>query len=475
MPEAAATILPAPPGLAFGAALGMAMAERMLAARFGRSLVDHRTWLFAGAAELAAGTAQEAAYAAGALGLGRLAVFATLPQPEPRLLARFTAIGWTVRTIQATDAAAAEAALSACLRSHKPTLVAEIGEAPASAGPVEDTDADGETAARRGAGARRAWLKRLRRHANREAFQRALAGQFAPGWQKSAHAEAPALPGHRLPSTDATIRAALARLAPVLPDLATLPLRDGQGLPQAASTAFAGRALSWDGLELAAPAALLGMALHGGMLPVAWSPLGMADMALPALRLAAARQLRGLHLLTAGAEAAPYASPPGVPVFQPADPAEAIDCLVLALRRTAGPAILLLAGTAAAVLPPATPRLCARGGYLVHAPPAPDVTLLAAGPELATAAAVHDLLAAAGIQPALVSMPCRAVFDSQDAAYRAGLLGPGRRVAFASADPASFAGLIGPTDISLRAGITPHAAAAAILRHMHRSPPELEE
>ena len=55
-----ATCLGGPPGLAFGAALGLALAERLLAARFGRSLVDHRTWLTAGPAELAAGTSHEA-------------------------------------------------------------------------------------------------------------------------------------------------------------------------------------------------------------------------------------------------------------------------------------------------------------------------------------------------------------------------------------------------------------------------------
>ena len=183
--------LDGPPGLAFGAATGMAIAERLLAARFGRSLVDHRTWLVAGAAELSAGTAQEAAVVAGALQLGRLAVVAALPAPDPRLVARFSASGWNVRHLRGTDRALADAALAACLRSQKPTLI--LSDAPpappASQEPDAPTDANaGESergAGRASAGARRAWLKRLRRHASREVFQHGITGHLPAGWPVS--------------------------------------------------------------------------------------------------------------------------------------------------------------------------------------------------------------------------------------------------------------------------------------------------
>ncbi|MBV9811209.1 MAG: transketolase, partial [Acetobacteraceae bacterium] len=63
-----------PLGQNFAAAVGMALAERMLAARFGRSLVDHRTWVIAAEGDLMEGVSHEAASLAGHLRLGRLTV-----------------------------------------------------------------------------------------------------------------------------------------------------------------------------------------------------------------------------------------------------------------------------------------------------------------------------------------------------------------------------------------------------------------
>jgi transketolase len=473
VPDAAAMVLPGPPGLAFGAALGLAVAERLLAARFGRSLVDHRCWVLAEPADLASGTAQEAAYAAGGLALGRLGVLAALPQDNPRLLARFAATGWTVRRVAAGDAAAADAAVSACLRSQKPTLIVEIGveaDTPAadSAEPHEADDveeAGSPAAGRRGAGARRAWLKRLRRHANREAFQQALGGTLQAGWQKSVHADDPP------PQTETAARAALQRLGAVLPDLANVrpppePVPPGNGA----------RAHSWEGLDMAAAAACLGMAMHGGVLPWAWGGAELADLAVPALRVAASQRLRGLTVLTAGtAPVPPLPAMPNLHVFVPADAAEAADCLVLAVRRQDGPSVLVVSGAVPARLPPATPRLCTRGFYLVHAPPVRDATLLAAGPGLALALEVHGLLTAQGVQAALVSMPCRALFDAQDETYRQGVLGTARRIVFGAEGADAASGLTGVGDIVLgKPPVDAAAVAAAILRRVHRSPPELE-
>jgi transketolase len=182
---------------------------------------------------------------------------------------------------------------------------------------------------------------------------------------------------------------------------------------------------------------------------------------------------------------------------------------VLALRRMAGPSLLAVS-PGRARLPAAVNRLCARGAYLVHAPgqlhPAGPVhsgslrvaTLLAAGMDVALALEVHAALAARGLNAALVSMPCRSLFDAQDADYRKMVLGDAPRIAFARDTHSVFAGLTGPGDLVLGERMTScgivghggvdHAAAADhrgsepdarslagfIMRHLHRTTPELE-
>jgi transketolase len=449
-----------PPGLAFGAALGLAMAERLLAARFGRSLVDHRVWLLAGPRDLVSGTAQEAAAMAGALTLGKLAVLATLPADQPRLRAGFAAAGWTVRLVRQGDDSAADAALAACLRAQKPSLVLQIGTAPP---PPDGPAPEPSVAEKRGIGARRAWLKRLRRHASRQAFQHALTGHLPAGWQKHAHSEDPPSPAAPS-STQIIVLAALARLAPILPELAALPGATGAKTGE----------LSWEGRDLAAAAGLLGMAMHGGLLPVRLAGAGGAESSLAALRAGAARQARWLTLLDGPPDAvAGLDAVRGLHVYRPADAAEALDCLVLALRRTDGPCVMLVSQAPYTRLPPATPHLCARGAYLVHAPKPCGLTLLAAGENLAASLRVYEALAALGVPARLVSMPCRALFDQQEESYRRGVL-HGRLVTIGAG--AGFAGLTGPGDLALdNAGPDQAGAmAAAILRHRQRDAGDLD-
>jgi transketolase len=480
VPQSAATVVDGPPGLAFGAALGLAMAERLLAARFGRSLVDHRTWLLAGARDLVAGTAQEAALVAGALPLGRLAVLAILPETgapalRRRMLAGFTAAGWIVRTIAQGDEAAADAALSACLRSQKPTLIAEFGQdaghvPPDTPHPPEDDEQSLRAAAKRGPGARRSWLKRLRRHPAREAFQHAQTGTMPLVWQK--HMQMEEGPAASPQPMAASIQSAIGRVFPVLPELTGVPLRDVPGLPASSASVFPTRHLAWDGLDQATAAGALGMALHGGLLPVLWAQLHQPTT-LPALRAAAHHRVRLLHILP-DEPAAPLTPIHGVMSFSPAEGGEALDCLALALRRSDGPSVLALSDTARPSL--GQPRHCGRGAYIVGGPGRCDVTLLATGAAVATALAAQTLLASRQVAAVVASMPCRALFDVQDVTYRRGVLGTGPVIALGTGDRTPFSGLIGTRDLMLtQAASEPLAIVVdAILRHLQRSAPPPE-
>ena len=136
-----------PLGQGLGMAVGMALGERLMAARFGKSLVDHRTTVVATLGDLMEGISHEAASLAGHLRLEKLTVLleddtasvdccSALAGPDDALR-RFAALGWATRTVDAHDPAAIASALSLSARARKPTLIAcrtVIGFAAATAG-----------------------------------------------------------------------------------------------------------------------------------------------------------------------------------------------------------------------------------------------------------------------------------------------------------------------------------------------------
>ena len=112
----------------------MALAERMLAARFGRSLVDHRTWVIASDGDLMEGISHEAMGLAGHLRLTKLTVLYddnhisidgdTALACSDDVIKRFAAYGWATKRVDGHDPAQIIAALSFATRSKKPTLIA---------------------------------------------------------------------------------------------------------------------------------------------------------------------------------------------------------------------------------------------------------------------------------------------------------------------------------------------------------------
>ena len=112
----------------------MAIAERNMAARFGKSLVDHRTWVIASDGDMMEGISHEAAALAGHLGLSKLTVLYddnhvsidgdTALSSSEDVLKRFAAYGWATKRVDGHDPAQINAALSFAVRSKKPTLIA---------------------------------------------------------------------------------------------------------------------------------------------------------------------------------------------------------------------------------------------------------------------------------------------------------------------------------------------------------------
>jgi transketolase len=342
-----------PLGQGLGNAVGMAIAERWLAARFNRrglEIVDHFTYVVASDGDLMEGVSHEACALAGHLGLSRLVVLyddngISIDGPtslafSEDVCARFAAYGWHVQRVDGHDTTAVEAAIRAArAETARPSLIAckthigygspnrqdtakahgeplgveevrlakeVLGWPPESFQvPGEVRDFMQETGA---AGARRQgeWLALFARYAEAdpdlaEAFGREARGELPEGWDR----ELPAFPADRPLATRAASGAVLDAIAPHLPALIggsadltpsnnTLP----RGAASLARDDFSGRYIRFGVREHGMGSILNGLALHGGTRPYGGTFLVFSDYMRPAIRLAALMQQPVVYVFT---------------------------------------------------------------------------------------------------------------------------------------------------------------------------------
>ncbi len=338
-----------PLGQGLATAVGMALAERMMAARFGRSLVDHRTWVIASDGDLMEGISHEAGALAGHLRLEKLTVLwddnsvsidgdtGLAASDDP--LKRFGSYGWATKRVDGHDHAAVASALSFAMRSKKPTLIAcrtiigfaaptKAGTAAVHGSPLGQTEALNakqaldwhhppfeipaelmdrwRRAGIRGTPARRAWLKRLTNHPQRAEFERVAAGRLPETWHEATAALKTELADTRpTQATRQSSQHALQALTDAIPelvggsaDLTGSNLTLARGMAAVAPGSYAGRYVHFGVREHGMAACLNGMALHGGLLPYAGTFFVFTDYMRPALRLAALMRQRVIHVLT---------------------------------------------------------------------------------------------------------------------------------------------------------------------------------
>jgi len=347
-----------PLGQGLANAVGMALAERVLAAQFNRDdfpVVDHATYAFVGDGCLMEGISHEVCSLAGTWQLGKLIVFyddngisidgrveGWFTDDTP---ARFEAYGWqVVRNVDGHDAdAVREAILVARAETHRPTLICcktvigfgapnkqgsesvhgaplgpdEVAAArerlgwPYAPFEIPDEVAAGWDARARGhklSGRWRALFERYR-HAHPELareFERRVAGDLPADWSdrcEAALAEVVAQ-GASL-ATRQSSQKALERMGPCLPELigGSADLTHSNLTHWSGSVAFsaeqpAGNTLSYGVREFGMAAINNGLALHGGFIPFGATFLVFSDYARNALRMAALMRQRNLFVFT---------------------------------------------------------------------------------------------------------------------------------------------------------------------------------
>ncbi|WP_025322690.1 transketolase [Deferrisoma camini] len=345
-----------PLGQGISAAVGMAIAERHLAARYNRpgfEVVDHWTYVIAGDGDLMEGVSAEAASLAGHLGLGRLVVLyddnritiegGTDLTFSEDVEARFRAYGWQTLTVEdGNDPDAVEAALrQARAEPDRPSLIrvrTHIGYG--SPGKQDSADAHGaplgpdevrrtkerlgwpaepefhvpdrarepfRRAAERGRAERERWEALMARYREQHPdlaaeFERRMAGELPDGWDQAVPTFDPDAKGVATRGAGGKVLNALAARVPELmggsADLgpSTKTLLNGED--DFSRHTPAGRNLRFGVREHAMAAVLNGMANHGGFRPFGSTFFVFSDYLRPSLRLAALMKLPVIHVFT---------------------------------------------------------------------------------------------------------------------------------------------------------------------------------
>ncbi len=340
-----------PLGQGLANAVGMAIAERHLAAEFG-DVVDHKTYVIASDGDLMEGISQEAIALAGHLKLSRLVVLfddngisidgALSLADSVDQMKRFEAAGWTALRIDGHDPAAIAAALEKAQSADRPVLIAckttigygaptKAGKASSHGSPLGTDEIKGareklgwshapfeipseilsawRNAGERSISAHADWNKRLAAldAGRRDEFERRMKGdlpkQLLNDAVRAVKQSLAATPKEI--ATRTACELALESLIPALPemiggsaDLTGSNNTRTKSMKALSAADYSGRFIHYGVREHGMAAAMNGMALHGGIIPYSGTFLVFSDYCRPAIRLAALMGLRVIHVMT---------------------------------------------------------------------------------------------------------------------------------------------------------------------------------
>jgi len=397
--------------------------------------------------------------------------------------ARFKAAGWAVKAVDGHDMKAIKSAMQWAIRQDKPVLLAcktKIGKGAATMEGSHKTHGAALGAAeiaatrlglawdhapfempetilsawhkvgRRGSKDRKKWEARLAASAQAADFTRAMKGDLPEAAFDALNAKiAELIETQPAQATRQSSGAALDELFAAIPELvggsADLTGSNNtfvKGTPILDAPTYEGRYVNWGIREFGMAAAMNGLALHGGAIPYGGTFMVFSDYSRPAIRLGALMGVRAIHVLTHDSiglgEDGPTHQPvehlaalraiPNLLVFRPADTVEAMECWQVALQTRTAPSALALSRqkTPAVRTVASSENLSAKGAYEIKAANGEaKVTLFGTGTELALALDAAKVLEAEGTPTRVVSVPSFELFEQQDAAYQAAVIGRG--------------------------------------------------
>lgn len=483
-----------PLGQGIATAVGMALAERMLNARYGKT-INHYTYVIASDGDMMEGISHEAASLAGHLQLGKLIVLyddngisidgKTDLAFSDNTLMRFESYNWNCEKVDGHDYLAVDAAIARAKKSDKPTLIAcktTIGY-----GAPNKANTSGAHGSPLGAEEIKATRKALNwSHGPFEIPEATLEIWRAIGtknadvydsWQKDTSQEIKELLQKPKADIDKAISDYKQTVRESNPCLATRVL--SQQILEAISpyaelvggsadltgsnntktkdqkpiTAedYSGNYIHYGVREHAMAAMMNGLSLSRAFIPYGGTFLVFLDYLKPALRLSALMQQGVIHILTHDSiglgEDGPTHQPieqlahlrctPNVLTFRPMDAVEVAECWQLALEKRNTPSVLVLTRQNLPYLSDTRinhfENACANGGYVLIEDKNAMVTLISTGSEVSIAVDAANTLSTLKIPARVVSMPCLELFAKQPKDYQNNVLGKELRVVIEAA------------------------------------------
>ena len=476
-----------PLGQGISSAVGMAIAERMLNAKYGDSLCNHYTYAIVGDGCLMEGISEEAASIAGHLKLNKLIVLwdnnnITIDGSVDKVssvdqLKRFEAMGWNTLDINGHDYEEIDSAIEQAKKSEKPTLIScktTIGYgAPSKSGtskchgsPLgqDETNAmrknlewaygefeipldvlnEWRQTQNRNLIAYDTWVQNASKN---EEFREIIANKLPKGWNKDLeNLKQTALCEQFNIATRKASEMCLKAIVPNVPsivggsaDLAASNLTFVDGLKTITKDDYNANNIMYGIREHAMGAIMNGLALHGGTIPFGGTFFVFSDYMRPSMRLAALMGLRVVYVLTHDSigvgedgpthqpieHLASYRAMPNILTMRPCDVVETAECWEISLTENNRPSILVLSRQNLPLLrTEINDNLSLKGAYVISpAKSTRDATIIATGSEVSLAVNVQKQLKEKGIDVAVVSMPCQELFEEQSLNYQLEVLG----------------------------------------------------
>lgn len=418
-----------PLGQGISSAVGMALAEKIISAKYGSDVCDHYTYVIMGDGCLMEGISEEAISLAGHLKLNKLIALwdnndVTIDghvdvASSTNQVARFKANGWNTIEIDGHNFCQIDEALKKAKKSDKPTMIAcktTIGfgaptkcNSPKCHGAPLGTDElaamrqklgwtaepfevpeeilnDWRAAGKRSEASDKDWQKRAK--AKGKEFLDIIEGKLPKGWDKELNKmKAQAAKDKVAVASRKASQMCLEAIMPYVPqlvggsaDLAGPNMIMTKTTKTITAKDYNGNNIEYGVREHAMGAMMNGMALHGGILPFGGTFFVFSDYLRPSMRLAALMGLHTIYVMTHDSigvgedgpthqpieQLASFRAMPNILTFRPCDVVETAEAWALAIEQTSTPSILALSRQTLPALREETKlNLSARGAYII--------------------------------------------------------------------------------------------------------------